>query len=327
MSGRRTSIVSLLPAVAGLLCAAQPDYFPLHVGNQWVYRATGTRGDGVMILEITRIARLAGRTYWLLHGLPQRDYWLRMDDEGTLWCYDPDANREEVWYAFHKPEGEEYRTALPGSLSRAVIASRKAHYKGPVGEVDYALEIQYPGVFQVGIARELFLPYVGMVYRQQNAGGPAVITYELIYSRTGGVTVLSQPEISITLTLDRETYYANLMPPVDPDRAAPLMTARITLRNTTERPVELVWPSGQRYDFLIRNAKGEVLWRWSEGKAFILLFGTESFIGERNYVELIRLGTPDGKPFPEGRYTLEAWLATQPRAYFATATFEIRHVY
>jgi len=327
MSGKRISTASLLLIWTGLLGAAEPDYFPLHVGNQWIYRAAGTRGDGLLVLEITRTAQFEGRVYWLLHGLPQRDYWLRMDAEGTLWAYDPDAGREEVWYAFQKPEGEEYRTALPGALSRAVIVSRKAHYKGPIGEVDYALEIEYPGVFQVGVVRELFLPYIGMVYRRQNAGGPAVITYELIYSRTGGVTVISEPELSISLTLDRAIYYADLMPPVDPERAAPVMTARITLRNVTGRPLELVWPSGQRYDFLIRNEKGDVVWRWSEGKAFILLFSTEAFSGERNYVELIRLATPEGKPLAQGRYTLEAWLATQPRAYTATAAFEIRHVY
>ena len=325
MRGRRISIVSF--ALAWLMPAAHPDYFPLHVGNQWVYRAGVTRTDGILTLEITRTGQFAGRTYWLLHGLPQGDFWLRMDEEGNLWAYSPERNQEELWYAFQKAEGEEYRTALPGSLSRAVIASRKAVYKGPIGEVDYALEIRYPGVFQVGIERELFLPYIGMVHRKQNVGGPATVSYDLIYSRTGGVTVVSAPEVSFSLTLDSAVYHANLMPPVDPQRAVPTMTARLTLRNTTGVPVELVWPSGQRYDFQIRNEKGEVVWRWSEGKAFILVFGTESFTGERNYTELIRLGDASGKPFPQGKYVLEGWLVTQPRTYFAAAAFEIRHVY
>ncbi len=327
MPGKRTSTVSCLLVWAALLRAAQPDYFPLHVGNQWVYRGSGPRGESILSLEIARSAQFAGRTYWLLRGLPDGEYWLRMDEQGTLWAYDPARNQEQVWYAFQKPEGEEYQTSLPGSLSRAVIRSRQTFYQGPIGEVNYALEIRYPGVFQVGIERELFLPYIGLVHRRVNTGGPSSVTYDLIYSRTGGVTVLSAPELSISLTLDRSLYYANLMPPVDPERAVPLMTARITLRNTTPQPIELVWPSGQRYDFVIRNEKGEVVWRWSEGKAFILLFGIESFRGERNYTELIRLGTADGKPFPQGKYTLEAWLATQPRAYTATAAFEIRHVY
>lgn len=326
MFGRRISTVSLLFGVA-LLSAAEPDYFPLHPGNQWVYRATGTRGQTILTLEIARTGQFAGKTYSLLRGWPEGEYWLRMDEQGNLWAYDPSRNQEELWYAFQKLEGEEYRTALPGSFSRAVIGSRKASYQGPVGEVNYALEIHYPGVFQVGIERELFLPYIGLVHRRQNTGGPSFVTYDLIYSRTGGVTVLSEPELSVSLTLDRALYYANLMPPVDPARTVPVMTARISLRNTTSEPIELSWPSGQRYDFVIRNDKGEVIWRWSEGKAFILLFGVESFRGERNYTELIRLGTADGKPFPQGRYTLEAWLTTQPRAWSATAAFEIRHVF
>jgi len=325
MRGRRISIVSF--ALAWLMLAAHPDYFPLHVGNQWVYRAGGTRTDGILTLEITRTGQFAGRTYWLLHGLPQGDFWLRMDEDGNLWAYSPERNQEELWYAFQKPEGEEYRTAVPGSLSRAVVASRQSAYKGPIGEVNNALEIRYPGVFQAGMERELFLPYIGMVHRKQNVGGPATVTYDLIYSRTGGVTVLSAPELGFSLTLDRAIYYANLMPPIDPERAVPTMTARLTLRNTTGTPVELVWPSGQRYDFQIRNEKGEVLWRWSEGRAFILLFGVEPFTGERNYTEVIRLGDASGKPFPQGKYLMEGWLATQPRAYFASTPFEIRHVH
>jgi len=325
MRGRRISIVSF--ALAWLMPAAHPDYFPLHVGNQWVYRAGGTRTDGILTLEITRTGQFAGRTYWLLHGLPQGDFWLRMDEEGNLWAYAPERNQEELWYAFQKPEGEEYRTAVPGSLSRAVVASRQSAYKGPIGEVNNALEIRYPGVFQAGMERELFLPYIGMVHRKQNVGGPATVTYDLIYSRTGGVTVLSAPELGFSLTLDRAIYYANLMPPIDPERAVPTMTARLTLRNTTGTPVELVWPSGQRYDFQIRNEKGEVLWRWSEGRAFILLFGVEPFTGERNYTEVIRLGDASGKPFPQGKYLMEGWLATQPRGYFASTPFEIRHVH
>jgi len=325
MRGRRISIVSF--ALAWLMPAAHPDYFPLHVGNQWVYRAGGTRTDGILTLEITRTGQFAGRTYWLLHGLPQGDFWLRMDEDGNLWAYSPERNQEELWYAFQKPEGEEYRTAVPGSLSRAVVASRQSAYKGPIGEVNNALEIRYPGVFQAGMERELFLPYIGMVHRKQNVGGPATVTYDLIYSRTGGVTVLSAPELGFSLTLDRAIYYANLMPPIDPERAVPTMTARLTLRNTTGTPVELVWPSGQRYDFQIRNEKGEVLWRWSEGRAFILLFGVEPFTGERNYTEVIRLGDASGKPFPQGKYLMEGWLATQPRAYFASTPFEIRHVH
>lgn len=325
MHGRRISTISL--ALACLAAAAHPDYFPLHPGNQWIYRVSGGGEERLVVLEIARTGEFAGRAYSLLRGLPSGESWLRMDESGNLWAYSAERNREELWYAFQKPEGEEYETFLPGANQRAVIASRKAAYKGPACEADYALEVRYPLARQSGLERELFLPYIGLVHRREKGPEGAVLTYDLIYSRTGGVTVISAPELSFGLTLDRAVYYVNLMPPVDPARVVPVMTARLTLRNTTGIPVELVWPSGQRYDFQVRNEKGEIVWRWSDGKAFILVYGRESFTGERNYAERIRLGDASGKPWPAGRYVLEGWLATEPRMYSASVPFEIRHVH
>ncbi len=325
MLGRTTLTVLLL---GGLTWAAHPDYFPLHVGNQWVYRGSGTRGESTLVLEITRTAEFNGRVYWLLHGLPGADYWLRMDDAGTLWAYNPDRSSEEVWYAFQASEGQPYTTAVPGNCcGRGMVSSRKAAYKGPIGEVDYALEVRYPGVFQVGLDREVFLPYIGMVHRTQATGGPTYATYDLIYSRTGGVTVIAEPELSFGLTLDQSLYTANLMPPVDPQRSVPLLTARLTLRNTTPHPVQLTFPSGQTYDLVIRNEKGEVVYRWSDGKFFTMAIRNESFSGEKNWVITVRLGA-EGKPWPPGKYVAEGWLtATAPRSFSASVGFEIRHVF
>lgn len=328
MLGTRTFTISLILGWAVLSHAAQPDYFPLHVGNQWVYRARGTRGDTALVLEITRTGVFNGRTYWLLQGFPERDYWLRMDDNGNLLAYDPGRDQEEIWYAFHAPEGEVYRTSLPGNCcGRAVVSSRKTKYRGPIGEVDNALEIGYPGVFQVGIERELFLPYIGMVHRTQNTGGPSFAAYDLVYSRTGGVTVIAAQEFGFGLTLDHSVYTADLMPPIDPSRAVPLLTARLTLRNTSV-PISLTFPSGQTYDLVIRNEQGEVVYRWSEGKFFILAIRTETIgPGEKNWVILVRLGD-DGKPWPQGKYTAEAWLTTAgPKTFAASVGFEIRHVF
>jgi len=329
MGGTRISTASLLLGCALVSWAAYPDYFPLHVGNQWVYRGAGSRGETTLVLEITATGQFNGRTYWLLHGLPDRDYWLRMDESGTLLAFDRERNQEEVWYAFQAPEGEVYRTALPGNCcSSAVISARRAKYKGPIGEVDYALEVGYPGVFQVGIERELFLPYIGMVHRRQATGGPTYATYDLIYSRTGGVTVVAEPELSFSLTVDRSIYTADLMPPVDPRRAIPVMTARLTLRNTTPDPVDLTFPTGQSYDLVLRNEKGDVVFRWSEGKAFTEAVRKESFRGERNWVILVALAGRDERPLPQGKYIAEAWLTTTgPRAYAASVGFEIRHVF
>jgi hypothetical protein len=327
MPGRRTFTISLLLASA-IAFAAGPDYFPLSVGNVWIYQDGGAGADSILQLEITKAAVFNGKVYHLLQGLPQKDYWLRMDDNGSLLAYAPDLNEEKLWYAFWTPLGQEYSTSVPGvCCARAAITSRNARHKGPIGEFDWALEIRYPGAFQAGIDRELFLPYVGMIYRYVATGGPTFATYDLIYARLGGVTVVSAPELTFSLTLDHSIYTANLMPPIEPRTAIPLMTARLTLRNTAQ-PIQLTFPSGQSYDFVIRNEKGEILYRWSDGKAFTLAIRSEVFgPGEKNFLIQVRLGS-DVRPFPQGRYLAEAWLTTMgSKVYAASLAFEIRHIF
>lgn len=317
----------LLLGIATLsLTAAAQDYFPLHVGNQWIYRTGGTASGTVLALDIPRSADFKGNRYYLLRGLPQKDYWLRTDDDGRLLAYDPDQDKESVWYAFRAPMGEVYETALPYCCGRAMIRTRSAGYRGPVGELENLLEITYPGVFQVGLERELFLPYVGMIYRGQNTGGPTFASYDLIYARTGGVTVVAAPEVSFSLTLDKSVYWLNLMPPFDPRNPTLFLTARLTLRATHEPPLVLTFPSGQSFDLELRNEKGDVVYRWSEGKAFTLAIRTVIFGAETNWPVLVRLVGKDDRPLPEGKYVAEGWLTTMgPRAYSASVGFEIRH--
>jgi hypothetical protein len=316
------ALLGVVPTFAG------PDYFPLQAGNQWVYRGSGIRAAETIKIEVTQSTEFDGRTYYLLDGLGESDHWLRMGEDGSLLRYDPETKQEEVWYHFGAAEGEKYNTKLPGvCCGLAEIASRKAEYEGPVGWFDYALEVRYPGTFQVGIDREVFLPYVGLVYRGQATGGPGYAHYDLIYARLGGVTHISEPELGFGLTLDSALYTINLMPSPDP-RQTQRLTARLTLRNTGWEPAMLVFPSGQDFDLLLRNDQGEVAYQWSDGRFFPeavrrLPFGP----GEKNFAFSVPLSDKEGKPLAAGRYVAEAWLATEPRSYAASATFEVVHAF
>jgi hypothetical protein len=122
----------------------------------------------------------------------------------------------------------------------------------------------------------------------------------LLYARLGGVTVHAARELSFGPTLDNSIYTADMMPPVQLPAAAPLMSARLTLRNTGQ-PIALTFPSGQSFDLEVRNDRGTVVYRWSDGQAFTQMFRSEIFgPGEKNFVVQVHLLGPDKKPLPKG---------------------------
>ncbi len=92
-------------------------------------------------------------------------------------------------------------------------------------------------------------------------------SYVLIGARVGGVTI-RRPGVSFSLKVDRPRYTPNLFPPVDPGRAIPVLTAELTIENTTGEELVIRFPSGQQYDLSITNEAGETVYFWSANKLF-----------------------------------------------------------
>ena len=159
-------------------------------------------------------------------------------------------------------------------------------------------------------------------------GGPSYGSWELIYARVGGVSVDSAPELSFGIALDNAIYTVNTMPPVSPATAAPLLTARLRLRNTAQ-PITLNFPSGQSFDFTITNDKGAIVYHWSDGQAFTTIFRTENFgPGEKDFVIQLRLNGPDKAPLPAGKYVAEGWLTSMGAKVFdASVPFQVVWLY
>ena len=307
---------ALVCVTAGL--AYQPDYFPLNPGNRWVYRQTGAVAGDPMVIEVLKGDVLDNRWYALVSGFPVGPTWLRLGDDGTLYAYDPEQKVEHVWVAFDAAEGSTYATEITSCNKQARVQARAGEWKGGIGEFKNALIITYlpSECADAGILTDVFLPYVGLVERTVNTiAGP--LKYELIYANLGGVTFVSAPELSFALTIDRFTYSANL--------ETPTMTARLTLRNVRLEPFTLTFPSSQRFDLAIKDADGNVVYRWSDGKIFALTFGEmEVGSGELNYAINVPLAGGSGKALPAGKYTAEGWLTNTPPARFAsTVGFEI----
>lgn len=294
------------------------DFFPLHVGNQWIYRTAFGRTATFTSIDIQRTETVGDRTYWVVRGFDEGPALLRSED-GTLYRYNSDTRREEVWAVFPTREGDRYETAINSCNKQAVVESRSAKASLPAGEFWNALRVSYPAAncADAGLSMDTFAPYIGLVERAfVTIAGPRRM--ELIYARVGGVTVLSQPAVSFGVTLDRAVY--------DVGSAA---TVLMTLRNTSANTVTLNFNSGQRYDIVIRDEAGKEVFRDSARRTYVQVTGLEEIAqGERNYIELVTLASLEGQALPAGRYSLEAWLAAtsagQRPQYAGTVGFEIR---
>ena len=94
----------------------------------------------------------------------------------------------------------------------------------------------------------------------------------------------------------------------------------MTLRVVQDQPLNLTFGTSQLYDLVIRNANGDAVYRWSDGKAFAQIVQTVPFgPGEKNFTVVANLG------FPPGKYTAEGYLTTSgTKSYTATVGFEIK---
>src|SRR3979490_1880448 len=62
-------------SLCGTWSATAQDYFPLQVGNQWVYKTGGSRSSAPLVLEILRTAEFGSISYVNLHSSAGGDYW------------------------------------------------------------------------------------------------------------------------------------------------------------------------------------------------------------------------------------------------------------
>lgn len=78
------------------------------------------------------------------------------------------------------------------------------------------------------------------------------------------VAAMPAQQVEVVVTTDKSIYASG--EPVN---------LRIELTNRTAAPVEFTFSSGQRYDFVLLTQSGDSIWRWSEGKGFIQMIGSE----------------------------------------------------
>lgn len=280
-------------AVSLLLAAAAhgQSYLPLEVGNQWVYRVTGTPVREPIVTTIVASEVAGGRTYFRLRQ-PSGERLLRYDAEGSLLEYDQRTSSEQVSYRFN---------------------SAPVKYSGPLGAFENAIETTASDG-----ATEIFVPRIGLVRR--SSGG---VTHELVYAHSGRLEYRAGAGLAFTLGLDRLKYPANYSSPIvarialqnDGAESVELeylsgQRFEIMIRDSQDRVV-YTWSADKIFTQEVRR---ETL-RPGESRDYAALVG-----------RLVGLPTPGGPSrldLAPGKYVVEAWLTTSPKQYSGRVGFEL----
>lgn len=290
----------------GLLLAAgvvhAGGYFPLAPGNRWTYRADTGETFSITV-GLSPIVTRHGLVYHKVEGYASAPLFIRHGENGALYWLNEEKDREELLTDFRPLQGAYYKTPIAapceqeGQPQERPVAVTSGGY-----EFTQAREIRYRvlNCADTGIASELYLENIGLVRRVNHTiAGPRV--FDLVSAKIGPLLFSERPGVSFRMEMPSSV--------VERASAGDPAETELTLRLTVDRlePAALKWRSSQRFDILVRDARGEVVYVWSADKAFLAVVSEELALNNEYSVPL-RLDLRDG------RYQVEAWLTTDSRA-------------
>jgi hypothetical protein len=94
----------------------------------------------------------------------------------------------------------------------------------------------------------------------------------------------------------------------------------LQVMNTGKKRVELTFPSGQTYDFVILDSLGREMWRWGNGRMFTQAVRNKTLAGGET-LELEE--TMKSSPLPPGKYVARALLTSENFPLVQQAEFTV----
>jgi Intracellular proteinase inhibitor len=300
--------------LASVLSAQTPEYFPLEVGNTWLYKAITIVGTEPLQLSttyqtmrVTGTERIEDRQYFQVSYFG-RDVLLREDaPTGNVFVYDRDAGTESPWVSLGLPVGTSFSSSVDPCSPQGQIVSRTDDAAVPLGVFKDEVQVKFQNnCGDTGVTTQYYAPNVGLIRQDQSSfAGP--VLYRLIYYRVGDRTG-AVPEVSFTASIDSPAYVPGN-----------LLGARLTLRNSGTDGLNLHFPSSQSFDLKILNDKGESVYMWSSDKSFAMVAHDEILgPGELTYGVTVPI-----ERMPAGHYVLQVHLTTDPIAYSAQVAFDV----
>jgi hypothetical protein len=336
--------VSAHAQTVGHVSADVPRYFPLAVGNRWVYERTGPIGSEQWTAAVVdRVTPPNGWLYFVLDGYFGPRRLVRATPGGAVFEFNPDGPADNLWYRLDAEVGTTWQIQLEPlptlspmadcvSGSKVVLARRTEVVTVPAGTFEGVVRLDFSSpCADAGIESEWFAPGVGLIRRQESSFAGPVVS-QLVRAAIGDSTLPPLP-YSSTLSLDRPVYVNNLMPPIGP-RATPTVRGRFVVSNTTDIPISFAFSGCMSVGVVVLDEAGhEVLRARGEGGGCCLckVVLNVSLVNDALVVPFaFKLETPAGQPLPDGRYAVAAALETldvAPLRPSATATIEVRSVY
>ena len=291
------------------LVAQTPAYFPLQVGNSWLYRLKNSRAgeDRYRSISVEGRETIGGREYFTVNYMG-RTLALRSNSDGSIVVFDRASGTDQPFLLLvGLPEGASFPTVIDQCTRSGRVDSISAVVRTPAGEFSNVLLISYQlECADAGITQQYYAPGVGLVLHQETSfAGPR--EYELVYYRTETSSGAGQ-EVSFSVGLDSSRYLPNSN-----------LGVRLTLRSMGPDPLLLVFPSSQTYDLKVINELGTAVYVWSADKLFAAVYREEKFgPGERTYGVTAPLGN-----LRPGKYKVQAYLTTNPLRFLGEVGFEV----
>jgi hypothetical protein len=163
--------------LAGLMLAADPEYFPLAVGNRWEYL---TGGGGAAVAEVLGSEVIDGTTWFQVRWVNEKQVLLRVDEQRRLVELDRGQNKVDVWADFRRAGAAPIGTRVEvckGGAGLSASAGNSAASQPAVPQVDLCRLMGWPYT--------LYQPSVGMV-ESGHGGDPGRTVLRLVRARIAG---------------------------------------------------------------------------------------------------------------------------------------------
>jgi hypothetical protein len=309
------SFKTLIVAIGLHSCALWgADYFPLQEGNTWTYRepATGRTSS----VHVGQSMAIAGHLYYDLIGYTDTDLWVRIEETyGALVYWDGVRNQDILLTSFEQFEGGHWVAPFRPCPDQDGQAQLKlGNHDGPAGPIAGVLEIQYRsiGCADVGLLQEQYADHLGMLRRVVSTiAGPR--TFDLIAARVGTITIDVVPSASFSVSLGPTTGVGSV-------------PATFRLHVNSNSPLTLSFPSGQEYDFALKDSAGTTLWKLSPSQTFLQAPHQRIVADEWSATVEIPWPTTSEGVLQPGDYTVEAVVTNANSLPFAaTVPITIRY--